>query len=179
MKIFHRKAYQIWASVIILAMCILWLKRLCIKHSRICQEALTPLFPPCQSVGMSLIHFLHKYLIHSSGSDTARSKERNEPRPCLWGIQSLARCIPSLIIGLCVMCHRAQEQTWWCPWGIREDFLEKANQSKYSISFLSSGFVSFTQITNFWMLFFLSFIERIKKLPFFFLQQLCVGENIM
>ena len=89
MKIFHKRAYLIWTTVIILATCIYYdSKRVSVKHTGIYQQALTLSFLPMP---------VHRHFIHSfffSGLDTLLDPKR-EVTPRLWlqGTRSPSRSV--------------------------------------------------------------------------------------
>lgn len=101
-----------------------------------------------------------------SGSDIVLDQKR-EMSPRLWLRHSQPSPVQSSVIaGQYVKCPSVPgEQAPCCPRDIKQGFLEKADQSKFSISFLNSGFGSFAQVA----FEFFSPKEKIEKyLSFFF-----------
>lgn len=111
------------------------------KHTGIYQQALTLSFLPMP---------VHRHFIHSfsfSGLDTVLDPKR-EVTPGFDSGVLRVQPSPSMSTGNVGNGSGSLENRHWgVPGDIREDFLEKTDQSQFSISFLSSGLVFFIQVT--------------------------------
>lgn len=111
------------------------------KHTGIYQQALTLSFLPMP---------VHRHFIHSfsfSGLDTVLDPKR-EVTPGFDSGVLRVQPSPSMSTGNVGNGSGSLENRHWgVPGDIREDFLEKTDQSQFSISFLSCGLVFFIQVT--------------------------------